>query len=250
MPVGLANCFEVDSPRSYGEIKRRDLREAWERHCVAFEGREVKPADRSWTASGWAGQAGPVVGAGAGAQADAGERGGGLMTAGIPRIPEPREWVLHKKCSKCSKLKPWALYSPKTYAKDGAVATVQSYCRSCHASTYREYQCDYRRANQEWIRTYKSDWAKRRRAQMQQESVSNNRGRLPAAPLHAFLWRRVMEMEEPSWAELAETCGVPDRSIRRVLVQENVSLSFADKVCTALDSSIYDLWPHLQEMAA
>ena len=27
-------------------------------------------------------------------------------------------------------------------------------------------------------------------------------------------------------------------------------LSFADKVCTALDSSIYDLWPHLQEMAA
>ena len=63
--------------------------------------------------------------------------------------------------------------------------------------------------------------AKRRRAQMQQESRSNNRGRLPAAPLHAFLWRRVMEMEEPSWAELAETCGVPDRSIRRVLVQEN-----------------------------
>jgi hypothetical protein len=32
--------LEVDSPE-YGEIKRRELREAWERHCEAFEGREV-----------------------------------------------------------------------------------------------------------------------------------------------------------------------------------------------------------------
>jgi hypothetical protein len=32
--------LEVDHP-DYGELKRKELREAWDRHCEAFEGREV-----------------------------------------------------------------------------------------------------------------------------------------------------------------------------------------------------------------
>lgn len=170
------------------------------------------------------------------------------MTAGFARVPEPHEWVLRKTCTKCGETKPWAAYSPKTYGPDGSVATVQSYCRACHKASYRGYQREYRQRNAERIAAYKLAWEQRKRADLKKDQAINST-RLPAHPFKVLLWEKVLEMDKPSWLDLAEQCGVPERSIRRVLEQENVSLVLADKICTRLGARIYDLWPDLEEAA-
>jgi plasmid maintenance system antidote protein VapI len=146
-------------------------------------------------------------------------------------------------------MKPWAKYSPSKYWEDGTVRVVAARCHECASKRTTLRYPAYREQNRERLNAYNSAWNRKKRAALRADRA-NNAVRMPATPLQTLLWEKVMEMEEPSWFHLAEAIGVPDRSIRRVLVQENVSLNFADKVCTGLGSSIYELWPHLQDEEA
>lgn len=173
------------------------------------------------------------------------------MPRGVPRIPEPREWLLTKVCRVCEERKPWAKFSPLEYEADGTtVKYVASKCHKCDAARKNDpvARQAYRDRNVEKLRDYHREKSAKRRADLRREAAANT-GLLPSLPLQTFLWERVMMLETPSWDVLASQAGVPDRSIRRVMKQERVSLRLADEICTRLGSHINDVYPDLEEAA-
>lgn len=157
------------------------------------------------------------------------------MPRGVPRIPEPREWVLTQRCSRCRQVKPWALFTPDRRWPDGTVRTVNPICKRCKADLF----ASYRARNRERIQARQREWVRGRRRAGQREA------RLPAAPLRVWLDRWLSEDDRRTIVLLAELAGVSDRILRRILnrEQENVSLDVADRCLVATGGHLNDLYP-------
>lgn len=61
------------------------------------------------------------------------------------RVPQPHEWDLTQRCTRCREVKPWAEFSPKGYATDGSVLGVQSQCQACRADANRRKRIEMRK---------------------------------------------------------------------------------------------------------
>ena len=169
------------------------------------------------------------------------------MPRGVPRIPEPREWVLTKKCTVCAETKPWALFSPMAYWEDGSVRRVYAYCKECDSKRGAERKRKYRRDNLARFSEYNRAWKADRRRALEAERTSGGR-RLPSPPLTALILRAAEE--EGEMAIVAEQCQMQERILRRVMAQEHVTLRLADEICTRLGVRLYDVYPELEEVAA
>lgn len=158
---------------------------------------------------------------------------------GVPRIPSPREWVLTRPCTNCEQTKPWAHFSPKTYWSDGSIKTVASWCHECESEKQRERQ----HGSQVERNQYKRRWDQRHRR-------GNPAGRrLQIDPIRSFIRRH--QSVGMGMGEIADACGIPERSIHRLLYEhEHVSLRLADTIVTRLGSHLYDVYPELSEVAA
>lgn len=168
------------------------------------------------------------------------------MPCGVERIPEPREWRLTKRCARCTEVKPWAKFSPGRYWPDGSVRWVQSYCKACHAEINRNRP--KKPITPERLQ-YVVEHRRRRRAAMREERTSGG-VRLPSRPIAELIVAARDEMDAPDMQLLGYQCGVNDRILRRLMVQEHVTLRLADQICTRLGRRIYDLYPELEEVAA
>lgn len=161
---------------------------------------------------------------------------------GIPRIPEPREWLLTKVCSKCGERKPWAHFSPNAWNEDGSVRYVTSRCKACRAAESGPLSARRRERDPEGVRTYGREWLRQRVAHHRREAAGQDRS-LPAVPLAEFLAER-LEIHG-TMRELAALCGCDEAGIRRVLkgAQQRVSLGKADQYITRLGFHLSDVYP-------
>lgn len=177
------------------------------------------------------------------------------MPRGIPRIPEPWEWVKTRACARCGQVKPWAKFAPARYWPDGTVRRVACWCHECDAARTRARLADVRAARDDrWDRYegYRQQWVQRKRAALAAER-SNGGSMLDVAPLRGLLGR-VLAAEadqDVGVTLLAARCGVDDRTLRRLLAEQSkTSLRIADQICVRLGVRIYDLWPELEDLAA
>lgn len=162
------------------------------------------------------------------------------MPSGTPRIPEPREWVLHRACTECGERKPWARFSPATYFEDGTVRTVQSKCHACQSAASAKRWTRYRAENTDRVRAYQREWCRQRSAKRQEERGYSPR--LPAAPFQAWL-RRVWLLEE-SLEPLARDAGLHPDTLAKVLSRNKfVAETTADAALCARGQNLHDLYP-------
>ena len=158
------------------------------------------------------------------------------MPSGVPRIPEPREWVLTRRCSCCRATKPWALFSPRRYWPDGTVRQVQAWCRACKI----ELEKRVNRPITPERRRYLAAAKRRKRA-----ALRADRGlgpRLPVAPFKGWL-ERVRE-EEGGLAALAEDAGLHEDTLAKVLSRNVVvSTRTAEAALCARGRMLQDLYP-------
>jgi len=152
--------------------------------------------------------------------------------SGRPRIPQPREWRLTKRCPTCEQTKPWALFSPRTYWPDGSVRQVQSWCRECQGA-----------ANAKYHRVYDEAAAARNRRYLERVRRDRKPIRLPVGPLRAWLLGYFATGEE-GIMEFSERIGVQDRSIRRILSEhEHVTDDLADRILLGNGVLLNELYP-------
>lgn len=161
------------------------------------------------------------------------------MPSGVPRIPEPWEWVRTKRCSRCGKEKPWAQFPPRKYWPEGGVRFVAAHCHDCDSALSRERQRQYRRENR--YREYKVAWRRRKRAALRRDRGQRDSMSLPVGPLLAWLEERADDLGGLS--AVAASCGTNERNLRRIRSQETVSLSFVDRCCVALGFHVNDVYP-------
>lgn len=169
------------------------------------------------------------------------------MPNGVPRIPQPREWLLTKFCVGCGERKPWARFSPGGYNEDGSVRRVTTYCHDCQAKTVWKRQEEWRRQNQEHIQAYKRDWSRRQKKTMRASKTSYGEF-LPKGPFVAWLNDRAAELG--GVMAVAECVGVDEKALRRVRdEQETVGTVLADRCFTALGwhlDEVYENWHELE----
>lgn len=162
---------------------------------------------------------------------------------GIPRIPEPREWLLTKVCSQCGERKVWAKFSPLRYNDDGSVKYVSSRCHTCRNAERRasRYDLNWAARNREQRREYHRQYQQQRTAKRRSERTG--RDMVPIAPLVAFLRDQVDE--RGTIAEVAALIGTNEAQIRRVLTEyyPRVSLGKADRYITRLGFHLSDVYP-------
>lgn len=157
------------------------------------------------------------------------------MPPGIARIPEPREWLLTKRCARCRQTKAWALYSPARYWPDGTVRQVQAWCRACKI----EHERITPRPVSQHRLNYLAERKRRTRAALRAERVTD--AQLPVAPLREWLGQRAADLG--GWAALAECLGVSERRLRRVCrEQATVGMAVADRWCVALGWHLNDVY--------
>lgn len=169
------------------------------------------------------------------------------MPSGIPRTPEPWEWMQTRSCTGCGEVKPWARFSPRTYWPDGTVRTIQSHCHTCQAKTVHARQAAWRDRHRQRRRRYQRDWLRRKRAAIRAERGGIGK-RLPVAPFIA--WLRQVELEEGDLASLARAANLHTDSLTHALKRHRyVSLTVADAALTARGCHLHDLWPELLEAA-
>lgn len=170
------------------------------------------------------------------------------MPRGVPRIPEPWEWVKTKDCrGPCRQEKPWALFAVRTLWPDGTVRTVDSYCKDCKYELSKDAQVAWRLRNRA---TYLAEQARRERrryaAIVAQRRLANpGRGGtlMPVGPLLEFL--AGAESDLPDVETMAQVAGVDERIIRRLRQEaRSVSLAQADKIITRLGGRLDDVYPY------
>lgn len=161
---------------------------------------------------------------------------------GIPRIPEPREWLLTKVCSKCGERKPWALFSPHRYNEDGSIRRVQPYCRACHVKRHREHRRRWQKENWEHKLEYEREWRAKRAAALRAERFGWDR-KLSGEPITLFLEGQLKRHE--TFAEIAGICQCDETTIRRLVKRQakTVSLRQADRIITRLGFHLSDVYP-------
>ena len=161
---------------------------------------------------------------------------------GVKRIPQPREFVLTKKCARCKETKAWADFPPQKYWPDGSVMWVRSMC----------HRCDYERrqndpAARERRNAYQRRWFAARRVQLIEDRRSVHL--LPAGPFKEWLDGRVALGVE--LGVIAGRAGVPDRALRRVRSGEHERVAFDTVDACLLDANerVEDLYPELEAAA-
>ena len=177
------------------------------------------------------------------------------MPRGVPRVPEAREWVLTRKCTRCCEVKPWAKFSPAAYWPSGEVLKVSSMCHVCQSKASWERQ----QREPEDVRArrfeYRRQWDARRVVRLRE---NRKRGGSPARSPHHFLpaqpfrdWLLGQAAGGRDWQALAHECGVQERSLRRVALsdQEFAMVTLVDQCLTKTGFHLSDLYPEV-ELAA
>lgn len=175
------------------------------------------------------------------------------MPCGVARIPGPEEWILHKKCTRCGKTKPWAKFPPRAYWPDGSVRRIAAHCSACDAEMTRVRQLKWREeGSEQWKRLEagRREWRRRKRHAISADrATARNSHRLPIEPIREFIERQTRKGVEIR--EIAEVCEIPERAIDRILHEnKHVSLRLADTIATRLGVHLYDLYLELAEEAA
>lgn len=171
------------------------------------------------------------------------------MPRGVPRVPEPREWVLVKRCSKCGETKPWALFSPARYWPDGSVRHVVARCRACEAERRNDpaRRAGYRERNAQRLRDYHREWMRARRAALRAEGAGDVM--LEVGPFREWLAARALEVG--GFQALADCLGEERRTIHRIRTeQRTVGLSIVDRCATALGWHIGEIYDEEEALAA
>ena len=167
-----------------------------------------------------------------------------LMARGVKLVAEPWEWVRMKTCCTCGETKPWAKFSPVKRWLDGSVQRVDAYCHECRVKR----QVVRQQVTQKWrdpkVRAYKNRWQNQRRAELRAE---RGRVEVQAAPLCDWLHARVAGGEELS--VIADRAGTTDRTLRRILTQQRVSVDLADRILLAHGVLFNELYPVEQASA-
>lgn len=171
------------------------------------------------------------------------------MPSGIPRSPEPREWVLKRTCTgPCGETKPWAEFRVRNRWPDGSTRTVQSKCRECEAQYERGYAAAWRDRNREKVRAYNRAWGARQRAILRAERISGDEW-LPPDPFLDWLAERANEVG--GWSELGERLDMEERQLFRLRYeQQRVRLSMVDRACVRLGFHLSDVYPEVYEEVA
>lgn len=170
------------------------------------------------------------------------------MPTGVPRLPEPHEWMVMKVCTICWERKPCAKFGAAVYAEDGSIRYYSSYCNDCKAERGRRRKDAWVEQNRDHVRAYNREWQRERRARLRQEKMLRMET-LPKGPFVAWLEKQVELFD--GLDPVAQCIGISERTLRRIMVeQDRVSLVTVDKCCVALGFHIYDLYPELAEEAA
>lgn len=169
------------------------------------------------------------------------------MPSGVARIPEPREWLLTKTCTRCEVTKPWAKFPPRRYWPDGSVRVIASHCHDCDSALTRARHASYRRRNEQPYREYQADWQRRKRAALRAERTADTS--LPVVP-HFLAWLFDRSQELGGWAALGECIGVHERQLYRFRTgeQSQVRLAEVDRCAVALGFHLTDIYPEEAEM--
>lgn len=176
------------------------------------------------------------------------------MPIAVPRCPEPREWLLKKKCTRCEEVKPWAQFSPQSYNEDGSVRNVQSRCVRCQSSKTdaerRAYQRDWARENRARINPRRNARERAKRARISLERAPQTGRRLPVGPFRD--WFETVVREHGDMETVARVVVLDPRSLSRALdgTHSHVIERLADQCFTRTGYHLNDFYPETQELAA
>ncbi|HEX3803151.1 MAG TPA: hypothetical protein VHV75_09945 [Solirubrobacteraceae bacterium] len=147
-------------------------------------------------------------------------------------LEDARLDILIKRCTCCGLTKVWREFPARSRWGDGHVKTVLSWCRTCTDEATRNWQAE----NRERYLARKRETARRHKASLS----SRYDPLLPIGPLQEFI-----HADGRDHRTIAAIAGVGERSVRRVLSQEQqyVTLYLADQIITRMGGCLELVYP-------